>query len=216
MRILLMLNGQPPSRELTKSCFQHSDFVVGADNGAYHLINAGVEPDRIIGDIDSIAPELARQFIRRINQVDTQENTDFEKSLIYIYSDYPSADVTILGATGRRMDHELGNLLCAANWADRLNIRLISDDEMICFPSAGKQFELRAKQGQIISLFGLPEAAGVSTCGLKWPLCDETLPMGTRGVSNEAMSPLVTFKYRSGRLIVVQMHEGIDGINWEW
>ncbi len=211
-----MLNGQPPSVELTQRCARYSELVVAADNGARHLLDAGVEPNLIVGDIDSLSPGLATMYRHCLCKVETQENTDLEKSLTAIYSSYPSARVTILGGTGRRLDHELGNLLCASNWADQLSLRMVSDNEGIYVPCASEPLELHTIAGQTVSLFGLPQAEGVCTSGLKWPLCDETLPMGTRGVSNEATQERVTVVFRAGRLIVVHMHTEMEGIDWEW
>lgn len=211
-----MLNGQPPSVELTQYCARLSELVVGADNGACHLLDAGIEPDLIVGDIDSLPSDIVERYRPRLRKVDTQENTDLEKSLIAIHDTYPSAKVTILGGTGRRLDHELGNLLCASNWADRLALRILSDGECIYFPCASEPLELHAITGQTVSLFGLPEAEGVCTSGLKWPLCDEALAMGTRGVSNEATQECVTINFRAGRLLVVHVHSEMAGIDWQW
>ncbi|MHB1461264.1 MAG: thiamine diphosphokinase [Armatimonadota bacterium] len=216
MRVLLMLNGQPPSVELTQHCTRLSELVVAADNGARHLLDAGVEPNLIVGDIDSLSPDLATMYQQCLCKVETQENTDLEKSLTAIISAYPSAHVTILGGTGRRLDHELGNFLCAATWADRLSLRIVSDSESVYFPRAAQTLKVHTAIGQTVSLFGLPQAEGVCTSGLRWPLCDELLPMGTRGVSNETTEDHITVSFRAGRLVVVLAHSGWGGIDKEW
>ena len=216
MRVLLMLNGQPPSSSLIHRCAENSDQVVGADNGARHLLEADVEPDLIVGDIDSLPAELHQQYSGHLQQVPTQENTDFEKSLTVIHERWPDACVTVLGATGRRYDHELGNLLCAASWAKHLKIRCVSDNEAIYFPQALEPLRLELSVGQTLSLFGLPSADSVRTSGLKYPLVDEFLPMGTRGVSNEAAQQHVTVEYRSGCLVVVVIHDGFEGDVSKW
>ncbi len=211
-----MLNGQPPSVELTQHCARQSELIVGADNGACHLLDAGVEPNLIVGDIDSLSPDLAAKYLQRLTKVDNQENTDLEKSLGAIHAASPSASVTILGGTGRRLDHELGNLLCAATWADRLSLRMVSASESVYFPRACQTLTVHSVIGQPVSLFGLPQAEGVTTSGLKWPLRDELLPMGTRGVSNESIEDHLTVSFSTGRLVVVVAHSGWDGIDKEW
>ena len=216
MRVLLMLNGQPPSRSLIRICAKNSDQVVGADNGARHLLEAGVEPDLIVGDIDSLPADLRQQYRGHLQQVPTQENTDFEKSLTVINDTWPNSDVTVLGATGKRYDHQLGNLLCAASWAHQLRIRCMSDNETIYFPRALEPLDLDVNTGLTISLFGLPEADGVSTTGLKYSLTNELLPMGTRGVSNEVVQRHVVVEYRSGVLVVVLIHDCFEGDVSKW
>ena len=80
--------------------------LVAADGGADHIATAGLTPEAIIGDFDSLSqPEdwLGRTRLLRIEE---QETTDFEKAL---YSTY--APVTIaLGMTGGRFDHTLAAL----------------------------------------------------------------------------------------------------------
>ena len=216
MRVLLMLNGQPPSSSLIRKCAENSEQVVGADNGARHLLEAGVEPDLIVGDIDSLPDDLRQQHDEHLQQVPTQENTDFEKCLTVILERWPDSCVTVLGATGKRYDHELGNLLCAASWAKQLKIRCVSDNESLYFPQALEPLELELRVGQTLSLFGLPYADSVRTTGLKYPLIDELLPMGTRGVSNEASQQHVTVEYRSGCLVAVVIHDGFEGDISKW
>ena len=80
--------------------------LVGADGGADQIVAAGLKPEIIIGDFDSLLDPVGWLGKTRLMQITEQETTDFEKSL---YS--TRAPVTVaLGMTGKRFDHTLAAL----------------------------------------------------------------------------------------------------------
>ena len=58
MKVLIVLGGDAPGVELLKSCVQEADFSIAADRGLEAFDAAGLEPDMLIGDMDSVSPDV--------------------------------------------------------------------------------------------------------------------------------------------------------------
>lgn len=56
MRTLIVLGGDAPKKELLRTCAEEADLTIAADRGLEAFDAAGVEPNLLIGDMDSIEP----------------------------------------------------------------------------------------------------------------------------------------------------------------
>jgi thiamine pyrophosphokinase len=65
VRAAIFLNGAPDSERLIQAVAGRADFVVAADGGARYALAAGIVPDLIVGDMDSLGEDLAREMERR-------------------------------------------------------------------------------------------------------------------------------------------------------
>lgn len=204
MRVLIMLNGQPPRRELLESIAAGAEVFVGADAGAVRLREAGLRIDYVVGDFDSVPAELLQSLpTESVVHDPGQDDTDLEKALRFAVTRWSQPQVVVVGTTGDRMDHVLGNVCGAVRYADRAFIRFVEDHSIIYF--AHRQLRFDAPVGATVSLLPLGEVEGVRTEGLKWTLHGETLTIGTRGVSNVVESSPVCVEWQSGHLVVVRL-----------
>jgi thiamine pyrophosphokinase len=75
---------------------------------------------------------------------------------------------------------------------------------------AGERLSIEARPGALVSLLPIGgDAEGVTTSGLRYPLRDEGLPLGsTRGLSNEVVDDDASVQLRAGTLLVVESDEG--------
>lgn len=178
LRTLILANGNPPPRALLVRERRNAMYFICADGGANTAARYDVCPDVIIGDLDSVTDETLRFFpeVERIRQRE-QESTDMEKALRWCIA-HGVDDVTVLGATGGRLDHAVGNLSALAKFAPRLSIRFVDDVGEIRF--VGRRCRPALLPGTIISLLPLARCTGVVTRGLKWNLHHETLQLGKR------------------------------------
>ena len=189
-----------------------ADLLIAADGGALPLLNAGIVPRVVIGDMDSIsAAGLAereahgvelRRFARE------KDETDLELALLYAAAAGATA-IDILGALGGRWDHTLANVaLLALPELRTRHARLLADDQTLFLVRDAAVLEGQA--GDTVSLLPLAgDAHGVTTKGLRYPLDDATLSYErARGVSNVLLAPPGSVSLRAGLLLVVQ-HAGI-------
>jgi thiamine pyrophosphokinase len=179
--LLVIVGGGAVDRELLRDLYLSGGHLVGADGGADEIVAAGLVPEAIIGDFDSLAnPDewLGRTQLLRIEE---QETTDFEKAL---YSTH--APVTVaLGMTGKRFDHTLAALDAVTRQAKDRVIILVDEADIAVALTGSFTFEVT--DGERVSVHPLQPIRFRRSIGLKYPLDGLRLAPGERtGTSNEA------------------------------
>ncbi|MEM8554664.1 MAG: thiamine diphosphokinase [Pseudomonadota bacterium] len=157
---------------------------VAADGGASHILAAGIMPDQVIGDFDSLDLSTHGAIpVDRLHHVAEQDSTDFHKCLSRI-----EAPVTLaVGFTGGRMDH----LLAVFNVLVRLPERrcIVVGPEDVCV-LAPPRLEIDLPKDTTVSLFPMAPVTAQSD-GLNWPVDGlEFEPHGQIGTSNHCTGPL--------------------------
>jgi thiamine pyrophosphokinase len=200
-RALILANGSPPNKRLFIQSLSSTDVFICADGGANIAARFNSKPHLIIGDLDSISKETLVRFRKvKITKLKDQNSTDLEKALIAA-KHYHCTDIIVLGATGGRLDHAIGNLSSLAKYSHDTHISF-ADNASILFPVTGS-LKFCSPPGTTISLLPISQCNGIVTTGLKWNLKNESLQFGVReSTSNIVLSSPVTIKVRSGNLIV--------------
>jgi thiamine pyrophosphokinase len=178
---LVIVGGGALDADLLRRLAAEGARLVGADGGADAIRAAGLMPEAIIGDFDSLANPADWDGRTRLVRIAEQETTDFEKAL---YS--TTAPVTVgLGMTGRRLDHTLAALDAVARYAARRAIILV-DEADLALGLAGP-FGFTVEPGARVSVHPLTATRFAGSKGLRYPLNGLTLAPGVRtGTSNEA------------------------------
>ena len=202
MQVVIVLGGDPPDSVLLKWRLEQADFSVAADGGMKPLTSIGVEPDLLIGDMDSFDPEGAG-LVCEIQRIDGQEQTDVQKALAR--PELQDADeVVILGGTGGRSDHFLTNLLIAAALPAETAVLFEANTEIIHRVTPERPLALQGLDGQTISLFPMGNCHGVSATGLRWPLEETAMGLGEPlSQSNVGEGEDLRVTLKSGALYVI-------------
>ena len=200
-KALILANSQPPSKRLLLRLLKQSAVFVCADGGANTAARLGLKPDLIIGDLDSIASVTLRKFRNvRAKRIADQNSTDLEKALSWV-TRKGHKDIVVAGATGRRLDHSLGNLSALVKFSRKARIRFVDDASELCF--VGPECEFEESPGTVVSLIPLSLCEGIVTHGLKWELKNESLKLGFReSTSNVVKSSPVSIRVRRGDLLL--------------
>lgn len=197
---LIAVDGELPDIELIRRLLPRYNRLVAADGAAVQLLAHNIVPDVVIGDLDTVGEQrtdLIAQGALLVEIADQEEN-DFEKALKWCI-DRGETDVTIIGIAGRMVDHTLNNFSIVAKFARRLRVR-IRDAESIAYVVTGT-LQIRTRPGDRISLIPLPSAR-LTTSGLAWELCGETLEIGKReGASNRATATEVGVTIHEGTIL---------------
>ncbi len=185
-----------------------ADLIIAADSGAGHLKKTGVLPHVIIGDLDSIDPDTLRFFKKSkipVHAYPRRKNrTDTELCLAYAQNQ-GATHITLLGATGTRMDHTLANILLLVPLADAgIRIRIMDAHNEICVVK--DRLKLSGSPGDLVSLIPLTaEVTGLTLTGLAYPLQNHTLKMSaTTGISNYFSDSAARISMTSGMLLVIR------------
>ena len=186
------------------------DRLIAADRGLDTLLEAGVTPDILLGDYDSVSDggrvAAMRQRGIPVETYPAEKNfTDGEAALRAAMA-LGSTQITLLGATGGRLDHFLASLQgmlipfeagIDVSMADAQNeLRLIRGSAELTREECG---------GRYVSLLPLAgPVTGLSMQGFKYPLKDFTLEMGSsRCVSNELAGERGVISFSGGTAVLV-------------
>jgi thiamine pyrophosphokinase len=186
-----------------------ADYLICADGGGDAALTAGLTPDLLLGDMDSISSagheRLRQSGTRMIQHPLEKDKTDLELALDYALGREPDR-ITITGALGgARLDHTLGNLLLLALPVLRGVETRVMDGETVA-QATWSRAEIRGQAGDYVSLLPVTDqVAGVRTEGLRYPLHGEPLIRGhTRGVSNELLGATASVEITGGCLLIVR------------
>lgn len=205
-RVLIICNGEPPSRSLLLRLAARADGVIAADGGANIARGCGITPDVIIGDLDSISPTTRTFFSSTsIVKVARQDNTDLEKALDYVMTTGAS-EVWVAGATGGRIDFTFGNFSVVWNYPSRLRVTFVGDGWHATRVISGEP--VSAKRGTVISLIPFGPCSGITLKGLKYSLSNSSMRVGEIGVSNVVRKSPFSVTVRRGKMMMFVM-EGI-------
>ena len=231
MQALILADGAFPTTHARQELLKVAPVIICCDGAVGKLLDFGREPVAIVGDMDSISPELKAQLADRIHQETEQETNDLTKAVNYCISQGYD-EIAILGATGLREDHTLGNIALLADYAQKLkSVCLLTDygridafrsgmsvddynapglDAMapeVCTTRNGAFTVARFQsfQGQQVSIFSLTPESKISSLGLKYPLENRNLTSWWQGTLNESSGEQFSLSIDQGIVLVYRL-----------
>jgi thiamine pyrophosphokinase len=190
--------------------------VIAVDGGLNRAMAAGIRPDVVVGDFDSVDPEMLAAFTKADGQV-IQHPTDKNQTDLELALDLaePGSALVVVGGDGQdRFDHLLGELTHLAYRASEFaSITLHYPPAVVHVLRSVQSVNLTGLPGSIVSIIPIVlTARGVTTTGLKWPLDEEDLRIGsTRGISNEMLGTTARVSIDQGLVLVIQPVVPTDG-----
>ena len=183
MDAVILGNGEYPTHSMPETMLIMAPYVVCCDGSADEHIRRGFTPDAIIGDGDSLSPDNKERFRTIFHQIDDQETNDQTKAVHFLL-DQGKKTIILVGATGKREDHTLGNISLLLDYMKSgMEVRTITDYGV--FVPAKDTQTFAAHPGQQISIINFG-AKGLQGEGLVYPLSDFT--NWWQGTLNEATS----------------------------
>lgn len=186
------------------------DYVIAVDGGLSYCGILGVEPDKLIGDFDSVSEQekeavraLKEEFPELVMELPMEkDDTDMLAALKYGL-ELGYTDFRIYAGTGGRFDHTLANIQCllflknhgaTGYLVDGTGMILVIQNEAVHFQKSLEGY---------LSLFSLGrEAKGVTIRGMKYTLEDYTLTNDYPiGISNEFIGEESTIEVEAGELV---------------
>ena len=204
-------NGKKEMRGIRQAEGQERAGIIAADRGLLTCRAMGVKPDHIVGDFDSAGEESLKQYwadpdiqIRKYrpekDQTDTQIALELALSLGW-------KRICILGGTGNRLDHPIGNIqiLSMAAGKDAQAI-LIDAHNRVRLATGAVTLRRDEQWGQYVSMHAFGgKVSDLTLRGFKYPLENYTLDCDeTRCVSNEIAEEEATISFTAGKLLVIE------------
>jgi thiamine pyrophosphokinase len=187
--------------------------VVAADGGARRALAAGVHPDLVVGDGDSL--DAATQAVLRaagttMELVPPDKDESDTELCVRACIDRGMTALRIVGALGGdRLEHGVANLLLLAHpMLDGLDAAIVEARTTVRRVGAERgpgEIEIHGSRGDHVSLLAVDTCVeGVRTSELRYPLVGEPLyPGPARGLSNELLGLTARVTTERGRLLVI-------------
>lgn len=177
---LAIVGGGTVDGDLLRELAEKGVALVGADGGADTIGAAGLLPEAIIGDLDSLTNRALWESRTRVIHIPEQITTDFQKAL---YS--TEAPVTLaLGMTGKRLDHTLAALSAVLQYAPGRKLMLVDEVDVALAVTGCIAFD--AAKRERVSIHPLVPIRFTRSTGLYYPMDGLLLePGGLIGTSNE-------------------------------
>ncbi len=219
MRALIFANGDPPAGDIARQWLQRDAIVIAADGGAANALAAGLAPDTVIGDLDSLPEamraDLERRGARFVVHPARKDETDLELAVRHAL-ERGATDIVIFSALGGRWDQSLANTLLLALPALRnVPAQIVDRRQTMRLVHSGRPARIEGRPGDTLSLLALGgDARGVTIEGCEYALSDALLPLGaTLGVSNVLVEPAAQVSVKEGIVLAIQMRDNVKSDN---
>ncbi len=198
-KTIILADGRFPVHEIPLGYLKNAERIVCCDGSAETLINAGMIPEAIVGDMDSLKKGIAKRFSDRIYRDKDQDINDLTKAVHWcIKRDF--RDLVILGATGKREDHTIGNISLLAEYVKDADIIMITDTGIL--RPFLESCKVPSFPGQQVSIFSIDPDTVLNSKGLKYPLKNRKLKNWWNATLNEAVGESFILEFSGGPVIV--------------
>ena len=214
---VILCNGEFPRKPYPLYLLQSADVFVCCDGAFAAFLRRrsrlkGLEnrlPDAVVGDFDSLSPRLRKQYADRMVRIEEQDDNDQTKAFRHLLGHWPDVTVIhILGASGKREDHTIGNLSLLMEYPRRFDLGGIRVDAVSDYGTAFALTDtttLDVGEGRRISIFSPDNSLRIKSEGLVWPTDDVVFDNWWKATLNRASADRVTltFSHPSRALILL-------------
>lgn len=212
MKVLLVAGGTPvewPSIDPTTI-----NYFVGVDRGSLFILEKGWRLDLAVGDFDSLTKrerEQISQVATEIKQAQAEkDDTDTQLALAMVFAKYPKAQVTIVGATGGRLDHFLSNLWLPLENRFEPYVRQIEIKDRLnsfSYYLPGSYVLIKESQMKYLAYCCLTPVTNLTLMESKYTLTQANIDRPTSLASNEFVGETASFSFETGCMLVIQSRD---------
>lgn len=189
--------------------------LIAADKGLEFFMKAGLLPDTVVGDFDSLSEE-GKKYLRdngslKVKRLKPEkDDSDTQSAVTYAVSE-GGKNILILGATGSRLDHLMANIeLLVLGEKLGAEISIMDANNYIRLVKSGTVLKKKGQFGKFVSFFPLGgDVKGLTLEGFKYPLNEYCLTVSDSGltVSNEIKEEKAMVTFTSGTLMMIMSRD---------
>lgn len=216
--VVIICDGQFPRTEYPRYLIRTADFTICCDGALMKYLRSskgifGEErtPDLVIGDMDTLSGTMQRKYGHIIVKESEQEHNDQTKAVRWALNNLEGIDhIYILGATGKRVDHTIGNASLLMEYTRMFDlegmgvkIEMVSDTGTAF--AVNDTFEMDCGIGRQVSIFSPDNSLRIRSAGLEYPTDDVVFDNWWKATLNRAVQDTVKleFSHRSMALIML-------------
>lgn len=201
------IDGDFAERLIMSSGFE---VIIAADRGMDFLYEHKITPDIIVGDFDSVKNEALSYFKEKgmsdIHALNPEKDDTDSECALQIALDHGADHIIIIGATGTRIDHVLGNIsLLGKAMSEGKMAELLDTHNRIRMIDNELEIEKNKQYGKYVSIIPVCKNNKITLEGFKYPLKDYTFEgFNTLGISNEIIDDIAKITVNEGQYIVIE------------
>lgn len=200
-RAVILANGAFPTHQIPMQELKEAKYIVCCDGAINKLEKIDLEPYAIVGDLDSLDPDLKWKYRDIIHHYSNQDNNDLTKAVNWCIKNKFN-EAIIVGASGNRDDHMIGNIFLLPLYAKKIKVKMLTDYGFFTPITRSKNFESYNRQQ--VSIFSPVASTKITTANLRYALTDAKLEMMWQGTLNESMGESFRIEFEGGPLIIYQ------------
>ena len=216
--VVIICDGQFPRTEYPRYLIKSADFSICCDGALVKYLRHsrsifGEErtPDLVLGDMDTLSEKMQARYSSLIVKVEEQEHNDQTKAVRWAISNVEGIEhIYILGATGKRVDHTIGNASLLMEYTRMfdleglgINIEMVSDTGTAF--AVNDTFEMDCGIGRQVSIFSPDNSLNIRSTGLEYPTDEVVFDNWWKATLNKAVQDTVRleFSHRSIALVML-------------
>lgn len=204
---ILVTGGEQPDFNLVKEYFsakgEEAIYVCAADSGLDYCLANSIDPDYILGDMDSLSDRTRLKGFRDDiveEHPSEKDHTDTELALMHLRQK-GCRKIIMIGGGGGRLDHLMA-LLSLYERPSPPELWITARETIVHIDG---HIEGASVPNEMVSLFPVGnEACTMSSSGLKWPLDGLCWTKGDVGISNRLRGNSFSITMKSGRLVLIR------------
>jgi len=204
LKVVIVANGKFPEHEIPIGILKNADVLVCCDGAITKIGDLKLEPAAIVGDLDSLDEHLKMKYTSILHYDADQNTNDLTKAVKWC-KNRGYNNISIVGATGLREDHTLGNIGLLPLYARKgLEVKMYTDYGF--FTPLLLSSTLESYKGQQVSIFSTYNLTKLTTTNLKYPINDSTLNEPWMGTLNESLGDWFNIEFYPGPIIIFQSY----------
>ena len=196
---VIVADGSFPRHDIPLDYIRNAERIVCCDGSAENLIKGGYIPEAIVVDMDSLNDSIAGRFNYRIFKDEGQETNDLTKAVNWC-TERGYMELVIVGATGKREDHTIGNISLLAEYAREVKVKMVTDTGILMALSEGTV--VSSFPGQQVSIFSIDPETEITSHGLRYPLENRKINNWWVATLNESFGDRFSLEFEEGRVII--------------
>lgn len=204
MKAVILANGEFPSHPKPLNELLNAPLLVCCDGAIEKLESLAITPNALVGDLDSVKEHLKRKYESILSYDPDQNTNDLTKAVKWCIN-HRVKNIVIVGATGKREDHTLGNIGLLCKFARMgVNVTMLTDTGILQPLLASTRIDSYA--GQQVSIFSPNNQTVIYTKNLKYPIVNQTLPELWMGTLNESLGDWFELTFSPGPVIIYKKY----------
>lgn len=199
-KTIILADGRFPYGEVPLKYLHEAGKIICCDGSVDALVEYGLKPNVVVGDMDSISAKNLETFKSIIIQSKDQETNDLTKAVNYCVQQ-GEAEVIILGATGYREDHAIGNVSLLADYAELLQVKMVTNHGT--FTAIKSTTEFLSFPYQQVSIFCMDSHTRLKSKNLLFPINEVIFDGWWKGSLNESLGDRFLIEVEEERKVIV-------------